>query len=125
MTYTEKLMYHQIHPLKLGVDLACAAIALFFVWEHDWVKGLIVAFIPSMLVSMYVLKYYDLEPLKKSALGQYIGGYMTKYMEGMRTGGLAVAATGAWMHDLNILGLGLAVILYTWVAGFFMRRKKK
>jgi hypothetical protein len=125
MNYQEKLLYHQIHPLKLSVDVGCAALALFFVWDHEWLKGLMVAFIPSMLVSMYVLKSYDLEPLKRSRLGQYVSGYMTKYMEYSRTAGLAVAAAGAWMHDLTVLALGLAIIVYTWVAGFFMRTKKR
>ncbi|MGE5314367.1 MAG: hypothetical protein ACM3Q4_06715 [Acidobacteriota bacterium] len=125
MTYQEKLLYHQIHPLKLAVDIGCAAVALVFVWQHDWGLGIFIAFIPSMVVSMYVLKSADLEPLKRSRLGQYISRYMTKTIEWMRTAGLAVAATGAWLHDVNILVLGVAIIAYTWLAGLFMRKKVK
>ncbi len=123
MLYHEKLEYSQIHPLKLGVDIGCTFIALFFVWEHDWVKGAITAFIPSMLMSMYVIKYADLEPLKKSRLGHYIHGYMTKQIEWTRTAGLLIAAGGAWMNDVSVLGIGLIVILATWLAGLFMPKK--
>jgi hypothetical protein len=123
MTYQEKLLYHQIHPLKLTTDLVCAAIALVFVWQHEWLKGILTAFIPSILISMYVLKNYDLEPIKRSALGQYISGYMTKTMDLVRTGGLGVAAVGAWLHEPMLLVLGLAIILYTWLAGFWVKKK--
>ncbi|HLP17109.1 MAG TPA: hypothetical protein VK470_12675 [Bacteroidota bacterium] len=121
MTYQEKLLYHQIHPLKLSVDVACAALALYFVWQHDWLWGIIIAFIPSMVASMYVLKYENLEPLKQSPLGRYVRSYMNKYMDWTRTGGLAVAAAGAWMHDVAFIGAGVAIICYTWLAGFFKR----
>jgi hypothetical protein len=123
MLYHEKLLYHQIHPLKLSVDIFCTFLALFFVWEHEWLKGAITAFIPSMLMSMYVIKYSNLEPLKQSRLGKYIHGYMTKQIEYIRTAGLAVAAGGAWMNDVSILGVGLIIILATWLAGFFTRKK--
>jgi hypothetical protein len=119
MLYHEKLLYHQIDPLKLSVDIGCTLLALFFVWQHEWLKGVLTAFIPSMLISMYVIKYKNLEPLKASRLGKYIHGYMTKQIEYIRTAGLGVAAVGAWMNDSAILGLGLLIILATWLAGFF------
>jgi hypothetical protein len=122
MLYHEKLEYHQIHPLKLSVDVGCSFLALFFLWQHEWVKGAIVAFVPSMLISMYVLKYADLEPLKKSRLGIYIHGYMTKQIEYIRTGGLLVSGAGAAINDAMILGFGLAIILGTWLAGFVMKK---
>ena len=125
MLYHEKLFYHQIHPLKLSVDIGCTLLALFFVWEHEWLKGIITAFIPSMLISMYVIKYADLEPLKQSRLGKYTHGYMTKQIEYVRTAGLVIAGGGAWMNDVSILGLGLIVILATWLAGFFMSTKNR
>ncbi len=124
MMYHEKLFYHQIHPLKLSVDIGCTFLALFFVWEQEWLKGVITAFLPSMLISMYVLKYVNLEPVKQSGLGKYIHGYMTKQIEYVRTAGLVAAGVGAWMNDVSILGLGLIVIVATWLAGFFMKKKK-
>jgi hypothetical protein len=123
MMYHEKLEYHQIHPLKLGVDVGCSFLALFFLWEHEWVKGVIVAFLPSMLISMYVIKYVNLEPIKKSRLGLYVHGYMTKQIEYIRTGGLLVSGGGAAINDVSVLGLGLIIIAATWLAGFFLKKK--
>jgi hypothetical protein len=32
MTLQEKILYHQIHPLKLAADIGCELASLYFFW---------------------------------------------------------------------------------------------
>jgi hypothetical protein len=39
MTPKEKILYHQIHPLKLLTDGTTGLLALYFFWRHDFVTA--------------------------------------------------------------------------------------
>jgi hypothetical protein len=36
MTAGERYLYHQIHPLKLAIDIASGFGALYPLWQHSW-----------------------------------------------------------------------------------------
>lgn len=40
MTFEEKSLYHQVHPLKLATDIGCEPLSLYFFSRHDLVLGL-------------------------------------------------------------------------------------
>ncbi|MDV2888546.1 hypothetical protein RYX45_25630, partial [Alkalihalophilus pseudofirmus] len=75
---------HQIHPLKLLTDWITGVISLYLLWSHQIVTTLIVMFVPSILVSIIIIKYVNLEKLKKSSFGNYVQRFMTKGMEIVR-----------------------------------------
>ena len=72
MSLQEKSLYHQIHPLKLLTDWGTGIFALYLLWRHNVVAGLIVAFVPSILVTLAILQWADLKTYKQSSLGKYI-----------------------------------------------------
>jgi hypothetical protein len=72
MDRTEKILYHQIHPLKLAVDWITAFASLWFFWRHDWIVGLLILFVPSVIVTVLLVTHANLEWLRQSAFGLYM-----------------------------------------------------
>jgi hypothetical protein len=61
MTPKEKILYHQIHPLKLLTDWSTGLLALYFFWRHDFVAAVMTALIPAIVVSSLLIKFANLE----------------------------------------------------------------
>ena len=72
MTREEKLLYHQIHPLKLLADWTAGFVALPLLWRHRLRAALLASF----------------------------GRYMTREMQGVRLAGYLIMSLGAWHRRL-------------------------
>src|SRR5262249_19787685 len=53
MDFREKMLYHQIHPLKLATDIGVTPVFLFFLWRHQVVPALIIGFVPPVIVKFF------------------------------------------------------------------------
>lgn len=114
---SERVLYHQIHPLKLFTDIATALAAVGFLWAHRLVLALIVGFVPSIAVSIALISWADLERYRRSAFGRYISRFMTRRVELARFAGLIPLWGGAWMRSLPTITLGAVWILGCWLWG--------
>jgi hypothetical protein len=117
MTLREKALYHQIHPGKLATDILSEPISLYFFWRHSLWLGLATHFLPAIAASALVMAFVDLEPLKASRLGRYIGRHMTRSVEGARLAGDLVMVAGAWLRLWPLIAGGLAVVAAAWLSG--------
>ncbi len=117
MTFQEKSLYHQIHPLKLFTDWGTGIIALYPFWQNRLPTALFIAIVPSILVSFFLIRFVNLEKYKQSSFGKYIHQYMTRSVELTRFAGYAVMAIGAWYHVTFLIPLGLLIILLAWLRG--------
>ncbi len=124
MTFEEKALYHQIHPLKLATDIISTFPALYLLWQHELLWGLLVTVIPSVIASYLLVRYANLEPNKQSAFGQYIRRYMSRTVEAVRLLGLVVMMVGAWYHLGWLIGLGLVIIVLGWLRGIIIPQRK-
>jgi hypothetical protein len=125
MTFREKALYHQIHPAKLAVDILCEPVSLYFFWRHALWLGLATHILPPILASALVIALTDLEPLKASRLGRYIGRHMTRPVEATRLAGDLVMVAGAWLRHWWLMALGLAIVAAAWLgAGSIGARAK-
>ena len=116
--FQEKKLYHQIHPLKLAVDIGVTPVALYLCWLHRLLPAALVAFVPPVVVSLAMIKWTpDLEKLKRSGFGRYIKRYMTPLIEVIRLLTLVPMAYGAWNHDLRFIALGFAILAIAWCNG--------
>ena len=122
MTFSEKTLYHQIHPLKLATDIGAALISLYFFWEHQLLAGLLVHFAPPVLATILLLAFADLEPQKDSRLGHYVARMMTRPVEAVRLFGDILAIVGAWYQSVPIIAAGFLIIIAAWLSGFFLAR---
>ena len=115
MELRDRVLYHQIHPLKLLTDGVTAVAAAALLWRHHLVSALIAGFLPSILVTLALLRWADLEPFRRSAFGRYISRFMTRRVEGARFIGLAIAWSGAWLRRPTLIAVGVTWIAACWL----------
>jgi hypothetical protein len=120
MTLQEKSLYHQIHPVKLFTDWSAGLIALYPFWRHNFVVALLIAFLPSIVVSLILIRFVNLEKQKKSSFGRYVRQYMTRSIETVRFVGFIIMAIGAWYHVVWVIVAGLMIIILTWLRGVLL-----
>jgi hypothetical protein len=117
MDRPERILYHQIHPLKLLTDIATAIAATALFWNHRAALAFTVGFVPSIAVTAILLRWAGLEPYRNSAFGQYVGRYMTRGVEVARLAGLVPMWGGAWVRQPAIIAAGVVWILGCWLWG--------
>lgn len=118
MSLKERVLYHQIHPLKIFVDVATAVAAVFAMWEHRVVEALLVGFLPSIVVSFAMIRYLNLESQKDSAFGRYIAKSLhERWTDHLRLGGFGVMLIGGWYQSAFGIALGFLVVLGVWMNG--------
>lgn len=117
MSPRDKYLYHQIHPLKLATDFGSGFGSLYPLWHHHLALALVVMLVPPPLVSLFLLRFAELEPYRQSALGRYIAHSMSHVMEAMRLLGMVALALGAWYHSLWAIAGGCGLISFAWLRG--------
>ncbi|HEU5358747.1 MAG TPA: hypothetical protein VFU45_06495 [Gemmatimonadales bacterium] len=104
LTPRERVLLHQIHPLKLATDWGTAVAAAYLLWQHHLGAALRVGLVPPVVVTLALLRWADLGPLGASAFGRYILRHMTRAMEALRFDGLALAWLAAWTRGAITFG---------------------
>jgi hypothetical protein len=110
----ERVLYHQIHPLKLAVDIAGSVASTVLLWRHSLLAGMLVTFLPSIAVTAAMLRWADLRRQKGSAFGRYVAFHMTRTAEAVRFGGQIVIWVGAWVHAGSLIAAGAVVVVLGW-----------
>jgi hypothetical protein len=113
----DRLLYHQIHPLKLFTDWSTAFVAAALLWAHRLAEALVVGFVPSIIVTAALVRWADLEPYRASPFGQYVRGFMTRRVQMARFAGLLPLWLGAGFHQPLVVAAGVAWILGCWLWG--------
>ena len=113
----DRLLYHQIHPLKLVTDVTTAAVAAVAFWHHAPFLAFAIGFGPSVLVTVALVTWAKLDRYAASAFGRYIRRFMTRRVEAARLAGLIPLWGGAWAHRPVVMGFGGIWILCCWLWG--------
>ena len=122
MTLKEKMLYHQIHPLKLAVDVSTGFYTTYLMWQYQVTMFLLIFLLPSVIITLLLVKFADLEKLKNSPFGKYIGGHMTKTAGGIRFLGQIMMWLAAWYHLPAFILLGFLVIMAGWLNGLLFKK---
>jgi hypothetical protein len=117
MQLRERVLYHQIHPLKLSTDIGTAIVATALFWQRQAGLALVVGFVPSILVSAALIRWGNLEPYRTSAFGRYVARFMTRRIELARLAGLLPLWIGAWRQRPAFIVVGVAWIVGCWLWG--------
>jgi hypothetical protein len=121
MTLSEKALYHQIHPFKLGNDATFAFVSLYFFWQHRLWLALVLHLAPPIIASALVISLADLERQKNSAFGRYVKRMMTRSVEAVRLAGDIVMVFGAWYHSYALIAGGLVIVVAAWLSGLMRK----
>ncbi len=124
MNMLEKNLYQQIHPARLTTDWVTGLYACYLLWHQEMVPAIVVAFLPSLVVSLFIVRFVDLNTIKQSSFGRYYKRTYSKTVDLIRFAGFVLMAAGAWINLLPVIGAGLAVIIGTWTYGLFFKREK-
>jgi hypothetical protein len=119
----ERILLHQVHPAKLATDWGTGLTASWLLWDHRLPAALIVGFIPSILISIYLILRADLSPYRDSPLGRYFLSPRTRPGDPVRLFGLLVMWTGAWFNSIAGVVAGLAIILSAWGRGLLVKKR--
>lgn len=122
MNLIEKNLYQQIHPVRLATDWLSGFAACYLFWQQEVAGALIVAFIPSLFVSLVVMRFVDLEKTKNSAFGRFYKRTHKPWLDSVRLGGFIVMAVGCFNHLLLGFAIGLVSIIGTWTHGLFAKK---
>jgi hypothetical protein len=117
MNIREKALYHQIHPIKLFTDISTSLMSLYLFWQGELATGLLIGVVPSIVVSLAMVRFANLDGFKRSSFGRYITKYMTTRMQALRLAGQVVVWAGALYHLAPLVVLGFLMILLGWVRG--------
>lgn len=113
----DKILYHQIHPLKLLTDGMSEALSLPLFWQHRLRPGLVLHFAPPILASFALIRRADLEAQRRPTLGRYIAQSMTPQMQAVRFLGDLIMVAGAWRRRPLVIFLGAGVVIFGWLRG--------
>jgi hypothetical protein len=114
LTTREKILYHQIHSLKLATDILTEPLSLYFFWKHNLTVGLLTHFVPPILATILVIRFANLERLKNSKVGTYLLHNMTRPIEALRLAADIAMVFAAWFHSPLFIALPAVVILLAW-----------
>jgi hypothetical protein len=117
MTRAERLLYHQVHPLKLLVDITTSFASSWLLWEHRWFLAAPVALLPSMAVSAVLVTHADLDRFAEAPIGRWVARHMTPAATAVRIAGQLVMWVGAAAHAAWLLPTGFAIVVFGWVRG--------
>ena len=125
MTLSEKILYHQIHPLKLLTDVSTAFASTYLLWRHTLIYAILLSIVPSIVVSIVLLKNSDLEKYKESAFGNYLKRYMdSRFVDSSRLFGFLLMMIGGWYQLIGLIILGFLIIIIIWSRGLLFQRKQ-
>ena len=103
----------------MAADWGGGIYACYCFWQKNILLGMVMMFVPSLIVSVFITRSADLERIKASAFGKYYARIYTKTIDTVRFGGFMLMAFGSWAHAWILIGGGIAVITYTWIYGLF------
>ncbi len=122
MTLQEKNLYQQIHPARLITDWASGIAACFLFWHNDIWLGVALSFGPSLIVSLLVIHFADLDKIQRSKFGEYFRRTYNKKVDLIRFAGFVVAAGASWWQNIPGIAAGFVVILGTWIYGLILKK---
>jgi hypothetical protein len=124
MTLKEKILYHQIHWLKLLTDISVSILTTYLIWYHNVFWFLIFCLAPSVIASYLIIKFVNLGKLKESSLGKYIEKHMTSLIEAIRMAGQIIVWIGSWYHLTFLIVIGILIVIAGWCKGLLFKRQR-
>lgn len=118
MERREKLVYHQVHPIKLLTDVLTSFSSSWLLWRGWWWVAAAVVWLPSIVVSIVLVAAADLGAYAQRPIGRYAARHLGRgRITALRFGGQAVMWAGAAAHLVALLPLGAVVVADAWLSG--------
>ncbi len=113
----DRILLHQVHPLKLAADISASLISNALLWQHRPVAGIVTRYALPVVGSAIVLSSADLKRLRGTAAGRYVLANMSPGTMVVRLAGDVVMAVGSWYRRPPVIALGLLIVAAGWSEG--------
>ncbi len=114
MRLADGAVIHQVHPAKIGTDVAAAILSNTLLWRDRPTAAVAVRLILPMAGSAAVLGLADLDGLAQTRSGRYVLAHMPPSAQAVRLAGDALMGVGAYRRSGLLLLAGAAVIGAGW-----------
>jgi hypothetical protein len=113
----DRVLLHQVHPLKLAADVSASVISNTLLWRHRPLAGIVTRLALPIAGSAIVLTAADVERLRGTAVGRYVLANMSTAAVAVRLAGDMVMALGSWYRRPRWIALGLLIVAAGWSQG--------
>jgi hypothetical protein len=120
----ETILIHQVHPLKLAVDVSASIVSNILLWHHRLVVALVARYLPPVICSTLVIRFGDLEALRRTRRARYVLEHMSPATTAIRLGGDVVMGVGSWRRKPSWIVFGALFVATGWSYGRFSRAGK-
>ena len=113
LTKFEKLMLINAQPIKFWLNIVGGFIVLYFLWEHDIIKAILIGGTIIVAASILAKKYSKLnvEEIAKTKIGNIFLQYSTRFGLVCYVISHILIPLSFWYHNLFFSGVGLIVLL--------------
>jgi hypothetical protein len=117
LTARQKLLVHQVHPIKLSADIGASLLSLALIWCGHRRGGMVIHLALPVLGSAAVLAAADLPRLASTSACRYVRHHMPPAAQALRLVGDALTVAGARRHRVDLIAAGLLVVVAGWSHG--------
>ena len=114
MRTAERALVHQVHPAKIGADVAASVVSNVLLWRARPKAGIAVRVLLPLAGSAAVLRFADLDALARTGRGRYVLAHMPPPAQAVRLAGDALMGLGAYRHRPALIAVGAAVVVAGW-----------
>ena len=116
---SDYVLLHQVHPVKLAFDIGAEIVSNLLLWQHRLGAALFARYVPPVVGSALVMRYGDLEGLRRTKRGRYVLEHMPPTAMAVRLAGDCVVGVGAWRRRPSWMVAGTLIVLAGWSHGLF------
>ena len=113
LTKFEKLMLINAQPIKFWLNIVGGLIVLYFLWEHDIIKAILIGGTIIVAATILAKKYSRLndEEIAKTKMGSIFLQYSTRFGLMCYLISHILIPVSFWYHNLVFSGVGLFVLI--------------
>ncbi|MGI9008445.1 MAG: hypothetical protein ACR2FU_20010 [Streptosporangiaceae bacterium] len=114
MRFADGAVIHQVHPAKIGADVAASVLSDVLAWHGRPRAALAVRVVVPVAASVAVLAAADLDGLSRTRRGRYVLVHMPLAAQGVRLAGDAMMGVGAGRRRVGLMAAGAVLIGAGW-----------
>jgi hypothetical protein len=114
MRMAEGALLHQVHPAKLGADVAASIISDVLLWRARPKAAVVLRCVVPVASSAAVLGLADLDAIVRTRRGRYVLAHMPPAAQVVRMAGDALMGIGAYRRSPSLFAAGAGIVLIGW-----------
>jgi hypothetical protein len=118
----DKILIHQVHPLKLAADISASVVSNFLLWQHRLGPALVARYVPPIVGSALVIRFGDMDALRHTRRARYVREHMPPASTTIRLLGDVVMAVGSWRRRPGWIVAGALVVAGAWSHGLVFQQ---